>query len=169
MKKEYKKPSVTSDILIFTKKESELYVLLIKRKNPPYQGMYGFPGGFLEENETIWDCAKRELKEETNVDVFTLKELGLFSDPHRDERGWVISDAFMAFIDYQDLKIKAGDDASDAKLFKVEYSKNKNILTIILTHDNIQLVNEIDDNDNMIKSNMCFDHLKMLKRALNNL
>ena len=167
--KEYKKPSVTSDIIIFTKVLDKLNVLLIKRKNPPYQGFYGFPGGFLEENETIWQCALRELKEETDVTVYSLKELGVFSDPNRDERGWVISDCFMTFVDYKDLKFKAQDDAQDAKLFEVTYYKENNYLKINLKHDDIILENTIDDNDNIIESNLCFDHLKMLKRALESL
>ena len=164
--KEYKKPSVTSDIIIFTKKENALYVLLIKRKNPPYKGFYGFPGGFLEENETIWDCAKRELYEETSVSNATLTELGVFSEPGRDERGWTISDCFMSFVEFDKLSYHAGDDASEAKLFKVDYKTEDNKLFITLKHNDIVLENIIDENDNEIKSMMCFDHLKMLKRAL---
>ena len=164
--KEYPKPSVTSDIIIFTKKDEDLYVLLIKRKNPPYKGFYGFPGGFLEENETIWNCAKRELEEETSVNNASLIELGVFSEPGRDERGWTISDCFMSIVDYDKLSYKAGDDASEAKLFKVDYHKQDDKLYVNLTHEDITLENIIDDNDNEIRSMMCFDHLKMLKRAL---
>jgi ADP-ribose pyrophosphatase YjhB (NUDIX family) len=40
-------------------------VLLIQRKNEPYKNCWAFPGGFMEIDETIEQCAVRELREET--------------------------------------------------------------------------------------------------------
>lgn len=45
------------------------HVLLIQRKNAPGKGLWALPGGFKNNNETHFDCAIRELKEETNVRV----------------------------------------------------------------------------------------------------
>ena len=67
------------------------------------------------------------------------------------------------------LTIEAGDDESEAKLFKVNHHSKDNKMYITLTHDNIVLENIIDNDGIIIQSNMCFDHLKMLQRALKTL
>ena len=90
-------------------------ILLIKRKNPPFQGQYALPGGFAEENETVEAACIREAKEETNLDLKNLKLIGVYSDPHRDPRGRVVTVAFLA--DANDISImKAGDDAKETEL-----------------------------------------------------
>ena len=64
----YEKPSVTTDILIFTVNENhELELLLIKRGGHPYKGKWAIPGGFVNMTESLDDGAKRELKEETGL------------------------------------------------------------------------------------------------------
>lgn len=42
-------------------------VLLVRRANPPDQGLWGFPGGRVEPGETYLDAALRELQEETGL------------------------------------------------------------------------------------------------------
>jgi 8-oxo-dGTP diphosphatase len=44
----YERPSVTVDVVIFSVMEGELKVLLIKRKNWPFEGMWAIPGGFVD-------------------------------------------------------------------------------------------------------------------------
>ena len=60
-------PAVTTDIVLFTIREERLQLLLIRRRNPPFQGGWALPGGFLDMNEDLADCAKRELEEETGI------------------------------------------------------------------------------------------------------
>lgn len=120
-----------SDIVIFTissreragKKalpDRELEVLLIQRKRWPFEGAWALPGGFCDENESIYDCARRELVEETGVDSVHLEYLNVYSEPKRDPRGWIISHAFCALVHEQYLADrKAQDDAADVKLFPV--------------------------------------------------
>jgi len=43
---EYKKPSLTTDVVLFTFIEDKLKVLLIQRGKPPFAGDWAFPGGF---------------------------------------------------------------------------------------------------------------------------
>ncbi|WCK57589.1 NUDIX domain-containing protein (plasmid) [Aneurinibacillus sp. Ricciae_BoGa-3] len=131
-KDKYEKPSVTTDMLLFTvsdKKESnnrkvpdkELKVLLIKRKDHPYIGKWAIPGGFLNINEGLEATAIRELKEETNLDDVYLEQLYTWGDDvKRDPRMRVISTSYMALVDSTHLKVKAGDDAADAKWFSIE-------------------------------------------------
>ena len=48
-------------------------VLLGKRKNAHGEGTWSFPGGHLEFNEEIEDCAKREVMEETGLDIKNIR------------------------------------------------------------------------------------------------
>ena len=95
----YWRPSLTTDVvLIAGDKEAQRHVLLIRRKNPPYRGSWAFPGGFLDEGETLKQCAVRELEEETGVNLsqMRLRLLLVADDPERDPRTRVISVVYLA-------------------------------------------------------------------------
>ena len=79
-------PAVTTDIVIFTIREEKLQLLLIRRRNPPFQGGWALPGGFLDMNEDLADCAKRELEEETGIKNVYLEQLYTFGKHDRDPR-----------------------------------------------------------------------------------
>lgn len=64
-------------------------VLLVKRKRPPFRGWLALPGGMLEDNETLEQCAVREVREEAGVVVRPLWLVGVYSHPKRDPRGTV--------------------------------------------------------------------------------
>ncbi|MFC9778522.1 NUDIX domain-containing protein [Paenibacillus chitinolyticus] len=99
----------------------ELQVLLIQRKCWPFAGQWALPGGFCKETETVYDCAKRELREETGVGEVHIEYFNVYSTPGRDPRGWIISHAFFALVHEQYLAGRqAADDAADVKLFSVE-------------------------------------------------
>lgn len=116
----YPKPSVTADIVVIAHDGDERYVLLVKRGGHPFIGHWATPGGFANKNEPIEHTAARELEEETGVKGLKLSLVGVYSKPGRDPRGWTISCAFKADVNKADLQVKAGDDASDARLFRVE-------------------------------------------------
>lgn len=122
-----------SDIVIFTitsqekssgKKampERDLQVLLIQRKKWPFEGQWALPGGFCDENESMYECARRELMEETGVEDVHLEYFNVYSEPKRDPRGWIISHAFLALVHERYLaERQARDDAADVKLFSVQ-------------------------------------------------
>ncbi|MES9977399.1 MAG: NUDIX hydrolase, partial [Candidatus Thiodiazotropha sp. 6PLUC5] len=83
---DYPHPAVTTDVVLFTIQMNILSVLLIERKNPPFQGMWALPGGFLDIDEDLEACAKRELNEETGIEGVYLEQLGTFGAPLRDPR-----------------------------------------------------------------------------------
>lgn len=130
--KEYVKPSVTADIVVFGmfdikknnyRKNSDkiLKILLVKRKIEPYRDCYALPGGFVKHKETLVQAATRELKEETNLPCDFLEQFGTYSEPGRDPRGWIISNGFMALMDASGYLIHGGDDAKEAKWFEITF------------------------------------------------
>ena len=98
----------------------ELQVLLIKRNIWPFEGQWALPGGFTLETETVQECARRELLEETQVSEVHLEYFNVYSAPGRDPRGWMISHAFLALVGEQQLANRqAAVDASEVQLFPV--------------------------------------------------
>lgn len=108
-----KKPGIAVDGVII-RDES---ILLIKRKNQPFKGMWALPGGFVEYGETVEEAILREVKEETGMDAKIKRLLGVYSRPDRDPRGHVISIVFL--LDAEG-KLIAGDDAGDARFFRID-------------------------------------------------
>lgn len=122
---QYHTPSLTTDVvLIAADEKGQMHVLLIKRKNPPYQGCWAFPGGFIDKDETTKKCALRELKEETGIRLNEddLRFLLVADDPKRDPRKHVISIVYLAKAEMSDFSPCAGDDAGEAKWFPLDSS-----------------------------------------------
>ncbi|RKS53208.1 8-oxo-dGTP diphosphatase [Gillisia mitskevichiae] len=111
--------AITVDAVILKDLKSSTSILLIKRKNEPFKHTWALPGGFLEVNENLINGAKRELLEETGVEIEGLKQLRTYGDLKRDPRGRTISIAFIGIINHE-INIKAGDDAKEAKWFNLE-------------------------------------------------
>ena len=131
----YERPSVTTDIAAFMirseesdnyKRDSEnrLSILLVKRGVHPFMDCWALPGGFLKPYETVEECALREITEETNVVPVAILPVGVFSEPGRDPRGWIISNAFFSVITEESVKQVGGDDAADAQWFDVSFEKD---------------------------------------------
>lgn len=113
---------VTVDALIFLRNSINecTHILLIKRGNNPFKGMYAFPGGFPEMDETLCDAAKRELAEETGLTDINLSQLWAFDKVDRDPRDRNIAVAFYGFTTSSNSRIEAGDDAETAEWFPLE-------------------------------------------------
>lgn len=110
---------VTVDAVIFKKTDSGYQILFIKRKNDPFKGKWALPGGFVDENEDLFDAANRELLEETGVKVVQLEQLAAFGKPGRDPRQHTVSIAYTGFAD-EDAKAIAADDADEAQWFSID-------------------------------------------------
>lgn len=106
---------LTTDCVIFGYAEGQLKVALIERKNPPFQGMWAFPGGFVETNETVEESAQRELQEETGIQNVYLEQFHAFNKPGRDPRGPTVTVAFFALVNSEKCSLVAADDAANAK------------------------------------------------------
>jgi 8-oxo-dGTP diphosphatase len=104
--------TMTTDIVIFTIRDQRLEVLLIERRNPPFQGKWALPGGLVEVDEDLDVCARRELEEETGVTGVRLEQLHTFGKPGRDPRGRLVTVAYLTLVQPDRLKPKAGSDAA---------------------------------------------------------
>ena len=122
------RPSVTVDCVVFGlhQEMSELQVLLIERKDEPFKGSWAFPGGFAEvrddgdQGEDLEVAARRELREETGIEVDYLEQLCTVGTPGRDPRGRVITVTYYALVRSKDHVAKGGDDAKTAQWFSMK-------------------------------------------------
>lgn len=109
---EYPRPAASVDVIVSRMIDGEEHILLIQRKNDPYQGSWALPGGFLDMGETLEQAAVRELKEETCLDGLSVYQIGTFSAVDRDPRSRVITTAFEVTVNAAQTPV-AADDAAD--------------------------------------------------------
>lgn len=176
--KDYPRPSVTVDIVLFSIKENSIKILLIKRGGHPYLDYWALPGGFTESEETTYESAKRELWEETTIKDIPFEELGVFSSPNRDPRNWTMTDAFIAIANEDKVKPIANDDAREALWFHIGIkNKEKSVeLTLENKEDNISIILERNITKGVtgnlfsfktIKNDgIAFDHGEIIAKAL---
>ncbi|MBM7648453.1 ADP-ribose pyrophosphatase YjhB (NUDIX family) [Bacillus ectoiniformans] len=150
----------TSDIAIFTLVANEAHqpkleasskyklgLMLIQRAELDAEGQpnieggkWALPGGFIQPDETAYEAAKRELKEETGVDGVHIEHYGVYDKLGRDKRGWIISNAHYAIVPEENIRNRqAADDAADVQLFSM---------------------------DDVFDLDLAFDHRKIIKDAL---
>ena len=110
---------MTADCVVFGFDGKQLHVLLIERGLEPYKGSWALPGGFMKIDETVEQCALRELKEETGVEDIYLEQFHVFSAVERDPRERVVTVAFLALVRKSDFRLIAGDDAAGASWFEL--------------------------------------------------
>lgn len=111
--------AVTTDIVIFSIIGEALQVLLIERGKDPFKGQWALPGGFVRAGESVTQCARRELAEETGVVDVYLEQLYSFGAVDRDPRERVITVAYFALVPLGKTDIRAASDARDARWFAV--------------------------------------------------
>ncbi len=127
----YQIKAVTTDAVVFSMINQKLNCLLIKRNIEPFKDFWALPGGFLKTNESSDDAFERELIEEAQFGIKGLNyknQFKSYSDPNRDPRNdknyQIISIAYVGItneekISKENIEIKGGSDASEAKMFPV--------------------------------------------------
>ncbi|ABK74970.1 NUDIX hydrolase [Mycolicibacterium smegmatis] len=93
---DYPRPSVAVDAAVLTVgPDAGLSVLQVRRA----QGRgWALPGTFLHPGETLADAVNRALATKANVHGLRPRQLHVFDDPKRDDRGWVLSVAHVAVV-----------------------------------------------------------------------
>jgi len=89
-------------------------VVVVERSNPPFG--IALPGGFVDRGESLEEAVKREVKEETNLEVTSLRQFHTYSDPQRDPRFHTIGTVFIVKAKGEP---KAGDDAKGLRTIKL--------------------------------------------------
>jgi 8-oxo-dGTP diphosphatase len=114
----YVNPAVTVDAIVFTIRQNQLQVALIKRGIEPFLGTWAIPGGFVQANESLEAAVTRELAEEVGVHDVYLEQLYTFGHPLRDPRGRVITVAYFALLASENITpLTAATDAAEAQWF----------------------------------------------------
>ena len=116
---EYPRAAITVDALIFNNFDDKTSVLLIKRKNYPFEGLWAIPGGFMDMDETLLEAAHRELEEETGLIDVELHQFYTFDAIGRDPRHRTISTIFIGKLSKSDIPVKGNDDALEAAWFEI--------------------------------------------------
>ena len=164
---EYKRPSVTNDIIIFTTADKEednlrkvpkkgMQVILIKRNDYPYKEKWALPGGFVDINESLEMGARRKLKEKTGIDNVYAEQLYTFGDVHRDKRTRVISVGNIALVEKEIIKFEEIDSLKKSEWFWInktllscekheQFIESKHLLSLKSIDEKIEINYEITE------------------------
>jgi len=119
--KKYKNIGIHALTTIFTIDKGILKVLLIKRKNEPFEGLWSLVGGAMYNNERVEDAAKREIKEKTNLEGIELKRIQIFDEIDRSPLQRMICFSYVGMVDIEKANIlKETAKTSDARWFMIE-------------------------------------------------
>lgn len=114
----YPRPALTVDAIVYFNDENGTSILLIERGIEPFKGKWALPGGFVNIDELLETACKRELKEETGLEVKKMEQFKTYDAINRDPRHRTISVIYSAEIS-QKAEVIGGDDAAHAKWFPV--------------------------------------------------
>lgn len=117
---EHDKLYVAVDCIIFGFDEGELRVLMGKRKMDPGRGQWSLYGGFVGENESVDDAAKRVLYGLTGLENLYMKQVGAFGDVDRDPGNRVVSIAYYSMINVADYD-QAQQEKHDVSWVNIEH------------------------------------------------
>ena len=104
-------PALATDCVVF---DPLGRLLVIRRANAPCQGKHALPGGFVKIGETVMSACRREVREETGIDIAALTLLGVYSNIDRDPRGHIVSVAFVTELQ-NETRPRVGSDAMSAE------------------------------------------------------
>jgi 8-oxo-dGTP diphosphatase len=144
----FPKPLTSVDIVIFSAQDGHLRALLVQRaasSEEPFPRLWALPGGFVDTatDLDLESCAKRKLREKTGVEASYLEQLGSWGSASRDPRGWSTTHVYFALMSADDLNLRAGGNAADARWCPIDGTR--------------------------VKEKLAFDHSEILRAAVTRL
>lgn len=185
---DYERPSVAADIAVFSVMDTDtgnpkksavrkLRLMLIKRGEHPFKGYWALPGGFLQMNESIEECAHRELEEETGLHDFYIRQFRTYSKVDRDPRGRIISCSYISLLNNCSEIVRPSTDAAEAEWFDTEIENtdfgfvlrisdsNGNELVSAEVHEGTNDFSELKN----VRGSLAFDHIRIISDAVENI
>lgn len=179
-------PSSTVDMILMTIHEGKLKVLLIKRKNHPFIGEWGMPGGFVNMDEDLDEAVERELAEETNITKHTyFRQLYTLGNHDRDPRTRIITTVYLSMTPESTIRNTRAGDVAEAGWFtiskktesidekgrtsilKLEYPEQNILMEYIVTdkamHNYVKTRSKLSKNSN---AQLAGDHIKAINMAM---
>ncbi|MGF1724821.1 NUDIX hydrolase [Photobacterium nomapromontoriensis] len=103
---DFTQPLFSVDSVLFTVVDGRLKVLMVKRAQRPYEGLWALPGGYVDVTLDINTKATaiRKLKDKTGIEPNYLEQFKVYSGHERDPRGFSVSVVYFALIGYQDAQ-----------------------------------------------------------------
>jgi 8-oxo-dGTP diphosphatase len=114
------RPVLTTNIVVFSLRDEQLKLLLVQRRNVPFQGYWSLPGGVVGENEDIEANANAKLEEGTGVSGLYLEQLCTFGAPDRDPRERVVSIAYYALVPSKRLRLRTDEHSEGVGWFALD-------------------------------------------------
>ena len=126
------------DMALLTIRDGALSVLLVKRVYPPFKNCWALPGGYINVDESAEESVRRELLEETGVDLDNayLEQLRTYTAPKRDPRGRIVSVAYVAFAPIQQ-ELRPSNETSDVRWWTVEDLFSEDAPALAFDHEQI--------------------------------
>lgn len=120
---------VAADCIIFGFKDKELHILLTRRPVEPLAGEWSLMGGFVAENESLEDAAKKVLFNYTQQKGIYMEQVNAYGAIDRDSGGRVISVAFYALVLLEEF------DTSLAQKFDARWINIKELPQLVFDHN----------------------------------
>ena len=114
------RPVLTTNVVVFSLRDEQLKLLLVRRRNAPFQGYWSLPGGVVGEDEDIEANANAKLEEGTGVSGLYLEQLCTFGAPDRDPRERVISIAYYALVPSKRLRLRTDEHSEGVGWFALD-------------------------------------------------
>lgn len=126
---EHKKIFVAIDCIIFGWDDEQLKLLILKRDFEPAKGQNSLIGGFVRENESLDEAARRILYELTGLSDIYLEQLNAYGEVDRDPGERTISVAYFALLKIQNL------DAEHVREHGAHWVNISNLPKLIFDHN----------------------------------
>ena len=119
----YRNQGIHVIAVLFTVEKGVPKILLIKRKNEPFKGLWALVGGALYNNETVEEGMKREIKEKTGIENVPVFLFDVFSEVNRSPVMRMVALAYLGIVDSSKIKLlKETEKTTDSEWFPIGFS-----------------------------------------------